>query len=302
MKSFLWTQFSLPQADSGHHSYNKSHTDGELFTQTRLEILYEVNLLSENAIVEVPYPAIEDVDNKVCDQSKSGAIFIAVYETIQIFDENGLVKKISMNSNICGLSILKVNKHFCTVLASTYSGDFLLCEIEMKKSNVKDHDATIGLVKTEVHLNIARGNFNRTDSHDYSCVKLQLIVVSGDPHQRPLLPFCDNMVYIPRRINSQKISVKSSFRSIPNRENEELSPISFLGYHRIYGCQLLQSVETVDSSFRLAGGGGSGGRGGGAQDTVGGGLPPDLGPRECVSAGVLDRIANCRIITPIRGM
>jgi hypothetical protein len=278
MKSFLWTQFSCLQADSKCYLDDKSQTDENLFVQTRLKVLYEVNLLSENAIVEVPYPAIVDGESDVSCESSNGAIFISVYETIQIFSENGLVKKVSVNSNICGLAILHVTRDLCTVLASTYPGDFLLCEIEMKKKLVPKN--------AEAVVNSTRGHSSKNDFHDFSCVKLKLVVASGDPDQRPILPFCDNMVYIPRRKSNHPRS-------------EDQCPLLFLGYHRVYGCQLLQSVETLDSSYRLTQAGQSGVK---HEAAVSDAIHADLGPFECVSSGVLDRIANCRIITPICGM
>jgi hypothetical protein len=283
MKSFLWTQFSCLQADSKCYLDDKSLTDENLFVQTRLKVLYEVNLLSENAIVEVPYPAILDGESDVCCDSSNGAIFISVYETIQIFGENGLVKKVSVNSNICGLAILHVTRDLCTVLVSTYPGDFLLCEIEMKKKLMSKN--------AEAVVKSIRGYSSKNDFQDFSCVKLKLVVASGDPDQRPILPFCDNMVYIPRR--------KSSWTMINHPRSEDHCPLLFLGYHRVYGCQLLQSAETLDSSFRLAQAGQSGVK---QEAAVSNASHADLGPFECVSSGVLDRIANCRIITPICGM
>lgn len=283
MKSFQWTQLSCLQADSVCHLDDKSHTDEKLFAQARLKVLYEVNLLSENAIVEVPYPAIADGDADICTEFRNGAIFVAVYETIQIFSENGLVKKVSVNSNICGLSILHVTRDLCTVLASTFPDDFLLCQIEMKKGKVSKNTGAI--------LNSSKGHLSRGDLNDFSCIKLKLVVASGDPDQRPILPYCDNMVFIPRR--------KSKLTMADQPCIEDQCPILFLGYHRIYGCQLLQSVETVDSTFTVT----PAGRSGAKQEAVGSGAShADLGPFECVSSGVLDRIAHCRIITPICGM
>lgn len=274
MKSFLWTQFSCLQAGAVCYLDDKSQTDEKRFAQARLKVLYEVNLLSENAIVEVPYPTIAYEDSDVCHESSNGAIFIAVYETIQIFNENGLVRKVSVNSNICGLSILHATNDICIVLASTFPGDFLLCEIKTKKSNVSKNAEAV----------VSRGHLSKNDIRDFSCMKLKLIVASGDPDQRPILPFCDNMVFIPRKTGSGTRSSSDQF------------PILFLGYHRIYGCQLLQSVETADSYFKLS-------RMGVKQEIVASGaFYADLGPFECASSGVLDRIANCRIITPICGM
>jgi hypothetical protein len=230
----------------------------------------------------VPYPTIVDGESDVRFESSNGAIFISVYETIQIFSENGLVKKVSVDSNICGLSILHVTRDLCTVLASTFPGDFLLCEIEMKKK--------IAPKNAEAVVNSYRSNSSKNDVHDFSCIKLKLVVASGDPDQRPILPFCDNMVFIPRRKSSGTMS------NHPCREDQ--CPILLLGYHRIYGCQLLQSVEAVDSSFRLAHAGQRAVRQEAAVSDI---IHADLGPFECVSSGVLDRIANCRIITPICG-
>lgn len=278
MKSFLWTQFSCLHAGTVCSLDDKSQTDEKRFAQARLKVLYEVNLLSENAIVEVPYPTTAHEDSDVCHESSNGAIFIAVYETIQIFSENGLLRKVSVNSNICGLSILHATKDLCIVLASTFPGDFLLCEIKMKESHLSKNAEAV----------VSRGHLSKNDFRDFSCIKLKLIVASGDPDQRPILPFCDNMVFIPRKTGS-------GTRSYHPRSSDQF-PILFLGYHRIYGCQLLQSAETVDSCFKLS-------RMGATQEiAASGAIYADLGPFECASSGVLDRIANCRIITPICGM
>lgn len=322
--SLVWTQLEFseksPQTCNGADIF-----DFDFLKHITLKILYEVSLMSEKAIIQMPQDIISlSRSGSRIESNISQCLFVAVSDSVQIFGENGLVRKIFLDSSVCGFTVMKNDKFSCKILTSCHSGEYQLHEVQYLN---KDGKIVNECVPNENVLD-SKGSdhYDFSNGHSYRNI---LFTAAHDQYSsfcRSFLPFCEFMLYLPSKefsVDGIAVGTKkngSEDQSVKVISPQERSSIKMLGYHPHFGFQYLQSVDCMSGDTYVINQGIGNNRIQKLQDRTemnksgtfslnikneekSNFATRDLGPFQCSNSRPLDvdRVSGCHIIQNLRG-
>ena len=210
--------------------------------QEKLQIIYEVCLLSENPIIQTfvqplknrKYSFTENLNRKILRKQNisDSFLFVSITDVIQIFNENGILKTVKCHTcdHIYGFTVLNIENNLCCLLVSTNRYQYSLYNINVLKSkNIQK-----GKIKNEI-LHVRNENYSsdeykeenrnecgdrkyfKTDSvyqdEESFISKVRMKAMNRDSihgNHYPYLPFCESLLYFPYAENKFLNHLESS--------------------------------------------------------------------------------------------
>lgn len=195
-----------------------------------IKIIYEIPLFTEYLTMKtVPMSNPNKLKLNVNENININKyVFIAIRNSIRIFNEHGILKTIDIQFLMHGISVLHDDKNTCSIFISINHGEYLYCAINLENS-----------IKKQIHdLNTQKGDLCMIEKNEDDECKEECIIEKMDmkpfhydmiSNIHTLLPYCEEMIIL---------NLRDSVTSTTN------SLFIMIGITTNYGLQLFKERDT----------------------------------------------------------